>query len=355
MAKISLKPWLYNFVPLLVWALLLMLPFVSASPNPTGPDHRQFLMHILVDNLVLLVVFYLHTYLLYPLIKQKALGLYLFSLLVLLGLYWLYDFFFKLPPPQNFPGSPVFNHGKLNSAYPPMVRPGNFVHLLGPAIAILCSFCFRVITDNWVREQLIKERETIHLRTELNFLRSQVNPHFLFNTLNNLTSLARKKSDLLEPAIINLSQLMRYMLYESAGNKVTLKKEIEYLQGYINLQLLRFGDEVTVKTKLSGNFEDWEIDPMLLIPLVENAFKYGTGLENNNLILINLEVSPNNQNLHFKVVNYFLSADNNNHESTGIGLKNIRRRLHLLYPGKHYFSAHRAGDMFTSEMTISIS
>jgi two-component system LytT family sensor kinase len=345
---------MYNFVPLLTWALLLMLPFISVNPSSNDPDHRQFLMYILVDNLILLTIFYLHTYLLYPLIKQKKLGLYLLSFVVLFGLYWSYDFCFRLPPPQNFPGGPAFIHDKPNNVYPLMARPDSFIHLLGPAMAILCSFCFRVITDNWVREQLIKERETVHLLTELNFLRSQINPHFLFNTLNNLTSLARKKSDLLEPAIVNLSQLMRYMLYESEGNRVTLQKEIAYLQCYINLQLLRFGDEVTVKTKLSGNFEDCDIDPMLLIPLVENAFKYGTGHDNNNLILINLEVSPDNQNLHFKVVDYFLSEDNNDQEGTGIGLKNIRRRLHLLYPGKHQFNAHGAGGMFTSEMTISI-
>src|ERR1700749_39736 len=124
------------------------------------------------------------------------------------------------------------------------------------------------------REELLKENT--HLRTELSFLRSQINPHFLFNILNSLTSLARKKSDQLEPSIISLSQLMRYMLYDSSDNKVPLAKEMEYLESYINLQKLRFGADLKVDVTFSINNDDCLVEPMLFIPMVENAFKYGT-------------------------------------------------------------------------------
>ncbi len=338
MNKIVLKPWMYNIIPLLVWFLLLILPFISIPVNISEADHYHFLIHISISNSLLLGIFYLHTYFIYPRLKQKGLLWYLLGVMLLLSVYGLFEYFFKLQPPHNFGPPP----------------PGDFRHLLSPVIALLCSFCYRIILNDAAREQLLKDRETVHLQTELSFLRSQVNPHFLFNTLNNLTSLARKRSGLLEPAIVNLSQLMRYMLYESDDNKVPLTQEVGYLKNYIDLQLLRFGKEVTVKTNLRETYYHCEIDPMLLIPLVENAFKYGTDRVDNNLILINLDLTDNGNQLHFKVVNYFLGRLSEN-EGTGIGLKNIQRRLDILYPGKHSFKSFSVGDMHTSEMTISFS
>lgn len=274
---------------------------------------------------------------------------------MILLLFGLQQVFLQPALPPLHMGS-LHNNGNPNPSFgPPMARPGNFMAILSLLITILCSFCYRVITDHTAREKLLQERETVHLRTELNFLRSQINPHFLFNTLNNLTSLARKKSDMLEPAIINLSQLMRYMLYESNDNKVSLKNEINYLNSYINLQLLRFGNELTVSTKFNGNYEACQIDPMLLIPLVENAFKYGTNVSDHNLISITLDVSDDGKILHFKLLNYFNEMDETAHEKTGIGLKNIQRRLDILYPNKHSFKTAGIGGLYTTELTIDLS
>jgi LytS/YehU family sensor histidine kinase len=136
---------------------------------------------------------------------------------------------------------------------------------------------------------------------------------------------------------------------------VPLKKELEYLTSYIDLQLLRFGKDVTVKTNFTGNYEDCQIDPMLFIPIVENAFKHGTDIDNHNVILINLKVSENCNILHFKLVNYFDKADKINDANTGIGLKNIQRRLDILYPHKHKFNTFSVGDTYTTELSIDLT
>lgn len=352
----------YNIIPAVVWFLLLVLPFATSPANMPERMHRHFVTHIFIDNSLLLIIFYLHTYLIYPL-RQRKIWQYASALAVILACYWVYMYFFRMmpmgPPPafripadagvlkHNPAGRPPFGPGSG--------RPGFFFPVISPLIAILCSFCFRVITDNISRQHLLKERETVHLRTELNFLRSQINPHFLFNILNNLTSLARKKSDLVEPAIVNLSQLMRYMLYESDDNKVSILKEIDYLSSYIDLQLLRFGDEVTVKFDLTGEFEHCTIGPMLLISLVENAFKHGAGIFGPTTIFITLKMLPCGQKLYFSVINDVTQTENNIPVNSGIGLKNLHRRLDILYPGKHDLNIIRSGLLFISELTIDLS
>lgn len=357
MNQTAIKPWLYKAIPVIIWLLLLVLPFTSNPGNIPKDVHRAFLINIFISNVLLLAIFYVHTYWVYPLIKSNGLGWYFISLLALLAVYWLYWIFFSPnpPPPEAFG-----NHANTHAAHadgPPHGGggPGRFMHIISPFIALLCSFCYRVIIDNDQREQLIKERETIHLRTELNFLRSQISPHFMFNVLNNLVALARKKSDSIEPAIINLSQIMRYMLYESDDNRVPLAKEIEYLNNYIDLQLLRFGDSVSVKMNISGNADLFTIEPMLLIPFVENAFKHGTGMIEDPIILISLEIDETNPAIRFRVINPVAPVSGSKDKSSGIGLANVKRRLAILYPAKHKLSASEHNGIFTSDLTIYLS
>jgi two-component system LytT family sensor kinase len=264
MTKLTPKSWFYNLIPALIWFLLLILPFINPPANIPEAMRHRFLPNIFITNTLLLFLFYIHTYLLYPLLKSKGWLIYLLSLCGLLICYWLQWWFFRRPPmrpPSDLllHGMPVrrgiFNAEKRPPFGLPMGRgPGGFITVLSPIIVLLCSYCYRIILDNNIRLENVKERETVHLRTELSFLRSQINPHFLFNVLNNLTLLARKKSELMEPAIVNLSQLMRYMLYESDENKVSLNKEVAYLKSYIELQRLRFGKEVTINADMDGDY-----------------------------------------------------------------------------------------------------
>ena len=154
------------------------------------------------------------------------------------------------------------------------------------------------------------EKETENLKTELSFLRSQVSPHFMFNVLNNMVALARKQSDALEPSLIKLSSLLRYMLYETDEEKVLVEREIEYLNNYIDLQKQRFGKNIRITTSFDEREKGYTIEPMLLIPFVENAFKHGTGIITDACIDIHLLVHNgklvftvrNRYNDHFRVI-----------------------------------------------------
>jgi LytS/YehU family sensor histidine kinase len=192
------------------------------------------------------------------------------------------------------------------------------------------------------------------LSIKLKFLRSQISPHFIFNVLTNLVSLARKRSEQLEPALIMLSDLMRYMLYESDEKKVPLSREIAYLKSYIELQKLRFGDAVLIETDIDLAQSDirQHIEPMLLIPFVENAFKHGMGVDNP---LIQIRLAANDGTLAFDVKNRFNDDENNSKDtSSGIGLENVRTRLTLLYPKMHELQVNKQDNLFHIHLTLRL-
>ena len=158
-----------------------------------------------------------------------------------------------------------------------------------PAVmAFALSSSVRITMEWFKNERQKKEMEAEKLSSELAFLKSQVNPHFLFNILNNICSLARKKSDETENAIIKLSQIMRYMLQDSKDEKVSLDKEVEYLQSYIELQRLRLPEAVKIDFSTEGRTGLCSIEPLLLIPFVENAFKHGVSYQDSSEIKIRL-------------------------------------------------------------------
>jgi signal transduction histidine kinase len=209
------------------------------------------------------------------------------------------------------------------------------------SLTIAAGILFRMLRDKARADKLARLKQEENLKTELSFLRSQVSPHFLFNVLNNITALARKKSEELEPTIVKLSSLMRYMLYEANEERVLLKTEVEYLNSYIELQRQRFGDKVAISVRLNSEEEpDARIEPMLLIPFVENAFKHGVGFIHRPFIDISLMASGGN--LVFQVNNKCNKDDSELKDiASGIGLANVRRRLNLLYREAHTLEIHK--------------
>jgi LytS/YehU family sensor histidine kinase len=221
-------------------------------------------------------------------------------------------------------------------------------------MAFVVSIFYSITVEKIRAEKLQKENEALRLGMEVKFLRSQISPHFLFNILTNLVSLARKKSDNLETSLLMLSGLMRYMLYD-AGKRISLQQEVEYLESYIELQKLRFGRDVKIvfNRELSQEEVNYSIEPMLLIPFIENAFKHGTGYVDQPFIDINLIVSEGV--LAFQVKNKFnLGPDTSKDESSGIGLSNVRSRLALLYPGRHELVIHTDNSLFNINLTLKL-
>jgi two-component system LytT family sensor kinase len=188
---------------------------------------------------------------------------------------------------------------------------------------------------------------------ELALLRSQINPHFLFNTLNNIYSLVYKKSDDAPEAVMKMSSIMRYMLYDATTDKVLLEKEIEYLKSFIELEKLRIRHKDFVELNITGNVEGRTIAPMLLIPFVENAFKHGSRSVTNPGIRINLSIGP--KQILFEVSNHVRqNGTATKDEVGGIGLTNIRRRLNLLYPGKYQLDINQNEDMYLVNLILLI-
>jgi two-component system, LytTR family, sensor kinase len=208
------------------------------------------------------------------------------------------------------------------------------------------------VIDNIRRDRDQKEKQAERLSSELKFLRSQVSPHFLFNMMTNMVSLARQKSDLLEPSLIKLSDLLRYMLYESNEEKFSIKKEIEYLKSYIELQQLRFSD-VNIQLEIKNENPDCSIEPMLLFPFVENAFKHGIGLVKDAFIKIHMEVKE--QHLFFRIINNYNKENLSKDKNSGIGLSNVKNRLNLLYRGKYKLDLKDDGSIFKAELNLELS
>lgn len=203
--------------------------------------------------------------------------------------------------------------------------------LLTGLFFIFLSTAFKFAVDWFLNEKVRKNLENEKLTAELAFLRSQINPHFLFNSLNNIYSLAYQKSDKAPEAIMKLSEIMRYMLQESNEPRVRLSREIRYLENYIELQKLRFKGEAFVELSIVGEYTDDIIAPLILISFVENAFKHGDALNAEHPIRIRISLTEHT--LHFEISNRksLLNKD----ESSGIGMSNVRRRLELLYTGRY--------------------
>jgi len=225
-----------------------------------------------------------------------------------------------------------FPKNELNPGLKPL-RDNNFN--LSPSILLIFFFtlstCVKLVAEWYKSEKERRLAASQKVTSELSFLKAQLNPHFLFNTLNSIYSLANKKSEDTTVAIVTLSELMRYMIYEANENLISLEKEIEYIKNYISLQLLRLKDTSGVKLNVYGNL-NYKIEPLLLISFIENAFKYGTDYKGRTAITIKIETT--NDELNLEVYN-LSSLQNSLNKDSGIGLENIKNRLNLLYPNSH--------------------
>jgi two-component system, LytTR family, sensor kinase len=303
----------------LVWAAVFLLPiYLIRPPLLNIPVHFFLRSTTIINDLLLVILFYLNAYLFIPDYFNKKYW-FVYLMLVILSISIL---IFISDLTENYIDKQFeFPHHKPIEL---KIFPSLLVLAVSTAYGIIVKY-----------EKQKKERETENLKTELQFLRSQINPHFLFNTLNNLVSLARKKSDMLEPSLLKLSGLMQYMLIEPENDRVNVMQEVDYLKNYIELQKLRFDIEVKISFECDETgLQQYDIAPMLLIPFVENAFKHGVGMLDDREISIRFSVKDSQ--LYFEVKNNFnAQTQEQKDKSSGIGLLNVRKRLNLLYPSNY--------------------
>ncbi|RMF29068.1 MAG: histidine kinase [Bacteroidetes bacterium] len=220
---------------------------------------------------------------------------------------------------------------------------------------VTSSTVFKIMSD-WARQLREKqELQTKTMQTELSFLKSQINPHFLFNTLNNLYALTLKKSDKAPEIVIKLSEMMRYMLYECNEKQVPLLKEVNYIRNYLDLERLRQGKNIEIDFQVEGEVRDQRVAPLLFITFLENSFKHGL---NNHLHqgFVRCHLKVDDHKVHLRIVNSKPPTlpQTTHRRSGGIGLVNVRRRLQLLYPEKHELRIRDEPNTYSVDLLLEL-
>jgi LytS/YehU family sensor histidine kinase len=210
---------------------------------------------------------------------------------------------------------------------------------------------------DWLKGQNQKqELRNETLQSELKFLKSQINPHFLFNTLNSLYALTLKKSDLAPEIVLRLSEMMRYMLYECNEKQVPLEKEVNYLMNYLELEKLRHGNKLDVKLNISGQINHQKIAPLMFIPFVENSFKHGVSHHiAKGFVNINIEAEDQQLDLTIENSKNPTMPSTSLKKSGGIGLANIKRRLELLYPNQYQLNISEQPNTYSVTLKINLN
>ena len=230
-------------------------------------------------------------------------------------------------------------------------RPG-IIRVFGNPPLICCLFLSIKILKNWHLGQV--ESETLakeNASAELQLLKAQIHPHFLFNTLNNIYSFSLNQSPQATTLVRKLSGMLGYMINECDEKLVSLEKELKLIQDYMGLEKVRYGKRLDMQVEIHGDFENKLIAPLLMIPFVENSFKHGTSQMLQHP-WIKLEITTVNDQLFFRLSNSKPSLSHANKQNKGIGLTNVQKRLHLVYPGRHQLDISETEDMFTVNMQI---
>ncbi|WP_281751298.1 sensor histidine kinase [Neptunitalea chrysea] len=221
-----------------------------------------------------------------------------------------------------------------------------------PLLLIVIGTVIKMYAEWRATEETKKEIAAKKLSSELQLLKAQLNPHFLFNSLNTIYSLSVKQSTETSDAVINLSEMMRYMLYEADKELVPLEKELDYLHNYIYLQRLRLANDQEVTSNIHGDYYHKKIQPLLFVSFVENAFKYGTDFTGKTKIKIVIGIKDDS--LTFFCENVIGRVDKDK-RSSGIGLENTKSRLKLLYPGTHDLTITNENGKFTVNLFVKFN
>lgn len=295
------------------------------------------------------IVFFLHYVLLASVISYVLIPRYFYTtkytqfvigLLVILAIaYFMEEFVLE---------KLFFNNGRAE------VISNVFYTLLDivPLLAIMVSF--KLAWDTIKKHKELELLQSTIKESELRFLKSQINPHFLFNNLNNLYSYAIENSSKTPTIILELSSVLRYMLYECKEDFVLLLKEIEHLKHFTALNELQIEDRGSVSFTASAIPNNYKIAPLILMVFIENAFKHSTASQSEDIVIdVNINVTENGT-LHFKCSNSFSPNTNNQSLSKGIGLQNVKKRLQLLYPNMHQLKIEDSGSMYQVNLILRL-
>jgi two-component system LytT family sensor kinase len=341
------------------WVCFFTLPYLVFFPRMLDSQYNMsdhMFASIVCNNVFLVVFYYLNTQILIPkLLMQEKWFLYITAVISCLIIFLIIPKYLAgiISPPEvrtyQRPSLPNAPGRTWQGRKRPLVEPFNMAIFF---MVFTVGTCVAVI-QRWLKtEEHRKETESEKLNTELSFLKSQINPHFFFNTLNNIYSLAIVKSEKTAPAVMKLSSIMRYILTETNNNLVPLQNEVDFTKNYIELQQVRLTEKTTINFNVVGEVDNKNIAPLLFIAFVENAFKYGVSTKSNSEI--NILIESQNDKIIFTASNYIVQSENNMTENTGIGINNVKRRLELMYPNKHQLSNTIKDNNYLVHLEISI-
>ncbi|MEO2082124.1 histidine kinase [Leeuwenhoekiella sp.] len=327
-----------------VWLVFLSLLTVEIYWN--AERFPVFAASALVLNILL---FYLNYLVLVPrfLLKKKTKTYILSMLLALVMVLGFRELaFVDVPPPH------LKRPDDLPGAKPPFFDGFKYLFPLLISLSFIVIGTAIKVYEEWNRSLVEeKEIEAFKNRTELHYLKNQLSPHFLFNSLNSIYSLINAKSEEASEAVIMLSELMRYMLYQADSEFVALADELGYTQNYVRLQRLRIANNENVTLNIHGAVTHQKIRPLLLISFIENAFKYGTDYKGNTEVRIVITVKENT--LEFECRNLIGTRKRDQHNS-GVGLKNTTDRLKLLYAEKHLLNVFEEDSKFVVHLKLNL-
>ena len=329
-------------IHLAIWAVILAMPFFSPQPGRPlhgGVDYSRFLPVVIS----FVIVFYTnYLFLIKHFLSNKRFWAFLFwnALLIAKVSIAVHLFFRYLASPGTMPPP----HSTLDTISFTVRNTVIYMAIVGIAVAV------RMTTEWYNNEAQRKEIEKNQAEADLANLKNQVNPHFLFNTLNNIYSLIQIDPTEAQEAVHNLSGMLRYVLYESQRDTVPLSRECEFLREYVKLMSARLTSCIRLEVSLPGTSSDRQIAPLLFIPLIENAFKHGISDSAESFIRIRL--SEDDEYVTCLVENSCYPKDETDRSGSGIGITNLKRRLDLLYPGAYSFEYGRVQSTYRSLLRI---
>jgi len=319
-------------IEVVIWSAFIIFPLILF---PFGPFTVDGTMHPVLRGIVLthsflIALYYFNYY--YALPKFYFKRNYSFYFLLMGSILLLLILLLQTDPAFNPFPDPPFRYNKTVFVFSIFVR----------------FLMITLLSLGFAGYNRLRLAEAEKLNSELSYLKAQINPHFLFNTLNSIYSLAVQKSESTQTAVVRLASIMRYVISEAAQDFVPLQREIDYLNAYIDLEKLRLTEKVKLQYQVTGDAGGKQVAPLLFIPIVENAFKHGVSASEESIVIIQIRISE--QNVELLVQNSISNV--NSEKSTGLGLENVRKRLELLYPGQHSLEIMKTDREFKVNLVI---
>ena len=328
------------------WIILLVFPQLF-GPGPAlsfSDILKPYMLRELTSYVLLIIFFYVNTHVFIPKIyfNRNYIGFFLVVAISLIIITFTPLVFVKDSEVQYLSNT----FGEHSVFY-------EFGHNF-PRFSVVTFISLVLAINNrlkYIEQQRLKAEQE-KLNAKLSYLKAQINPHFLFNTLNSIYSLAIGKSDLTADAVVKLSTMMRYVVSEVHQDLVSLEREINYIMSYIELQRIRFGDSIDLSFSVEGDITSKKIGPLILISFVENAFKHGINAEEVSRVSVVIKVDS--EKLQLEVFNNKVQVNSNSEMRSGVGIENTKGRLELLYPGRHTLVINDTENDFLVSLTLQL-